>query len=148
MTTTPQSPRRFVLSADGQTIDGAAPAVYPLPAAGATLVDLWRSDVLPLDNFGAADPTVHGEFALMPAGVLFRYVIIEPTGSAEPMWHQTDLTDFSWIVSGEATLLWRGGQTVLRAGDACVVRGGEHAWSNNTDRPMTLVTVGVAAAPD
>ncbi len=148
MTTTPQSPRRFVLSADGQTLDGAAPAVYPLPQAGATLVDLWRSDVLPMDNSTPGDPTVEGEFTLMPAGALFRYVVIAPTGDAEPMWHRTCSTDFSWILSGTVTLLWRGGQTDLRAGDACVVRGGEHAWSNRTDEPVTLVTVGVAAAPD
>jgi len=145
MSSTPQSPRRFVLSADGLTLDGPAPAVYPLPQAGATLVDLWRSDVVPLDNAAPGDPTVQGEFALMPGGALFRYVVIDPTGDGEPMWHQTPSTDFSWILSGDATLRWPGGQTVLRAGDACVVRGGEHAWANLTDQPVCLVTVAVAA---
>ncbi len=138
-------PRRFVLSGDGQTLDGPAPAVHPLPAAGATLVDLWSSDAVPLDNAAAGDPTMQSDFTLMPAGALFRSVVIQPTGDAEPMWHQTASTDFSWILTGEATLVWRGGQTVLRAGDACVVRGGEHAWANHTDQPMSLVTVGVAA---
>ena len=132
---------------DGQTIDGPAPAVYPMSQAGATLVDLWRSAVLPLDNAAHGDSTTQGDFSLMPTGAVFRLVTIEPTGDAGPMWHETASTDFSWIVRGQVTLIWRGGQTVLAAGDACVVRGGEHAWANLTDSAISLVTVGIATTP-
>ncbi|MDI1288886.1 MAG: hypothetical protein PSX37_02910 [bacterium] len=56
--------------------------------------------------------------------------------------------DSTILTSFRGMPLWSGDQTALRAGDTCVVTGGEHAWSNRTDQPVTLVTVGVAAAPD
>lgn len=141
-------PRRFVLNVDGSVIDGPAVAVYPLPQAGATLIDLWRSAVLPVDNAVVGDPTTTADFELMPSGMLFRWVQIDPTGSDEPMWHQTTSTDFTWILQGEVVLMWRGGETLLKAGQSCVVRGTEHAWANRTSEPMSLVTVAVAAVED
>lgn len=142
---TADAPRRFVLNLDGSTADGAASAVYPLPQAGATLIDLWRTSTLPVDNAAIGDPTTMGDFEIMPSGMLFRWVQIDPTGDGEPMWHQTDSTDFTWVLQGEVSLLWRGGETTLKAGESCVVRGTEHAWANRTQEPMSLVTVGIAA---
>ncbi len=85
--------------------DGPAPAVVDLPPeVGASIVDLWRSDTLPLGTVGAADPTVDAPFTLMPPGSLFRVIELAP-GEHAPLWHTTASVDFVYVASGTATLL-------------------------------------------
>ena len=48
--------------------DGAAPTVTELaPSVGATLIDLWRADAVPLDTTSTADPTLE-EFRVDACG--------------------------------------------------------------------------------
>lgn len=141
--------RRVVVSggSDGRVRveDAAATAVVSLPAVpGTTLVDLWRSDEVPLDLGPTDDPTAT-PFALMPAGSLFRVIDLGPTGDAEPMWHRTDSVDCIYVASGCCSLLHREGRLDLGAGDTVVVRGIEHAWINEGDEVCRLVDVSVAA---
>ena len=141
--------RRVVVSggSDGRVRveDAAATAVVSLPAVpGTTLVDLWRSDEVPLDLGPTDDPTAT-PFALMPAGSLFRVIDLGPTGDAEPMWHRTDSVDCIYVASGCCSLLHRERRLDLGAGDTVVVRGIEHAWINEGDEVCRLVDVSIAA---
>jgi len=107
----------------------ASEAVDLPPGVGASLVDLWRSDSLPLATSGNDDPTT-GEFALMPSGSLFRIIDLAP-GDHKPLWHTTASVDFIYIARGEATLLY-GAESIpheltLATGDTIVQRGIAHA---------------------
>jgi mannose-6-phosphate isomerase-like protein (cupin superfamily) len=150
MSSTP-SIRRVVLGAgpDGATTvrsDGPAPTVVQLPAVpGTALVDLWRSETLPLDPRVADDPTV-GDFELMPAGSLFRIIDLAPTGDAEPMWHRTDSVDLIYIASGRVTCRYDGGEVELAAGDTIVQQAVRHAWVNSSDTICRLINVSIATA--
>ena len=145
--------RRVVVSAAGgddadrvRIDDAGATAVVELPAVpGTSLVDLWRSDAVPLDLGPTDDPTTT-PFALMPAGSQFRVIDLGPTGDAEPMWHRTDSVDFIYVASGCCSLLHRDGRLDLGAGDTVVVRGVEHAWINEGDEVCRLVDVSIAAS--
>ena len=139
-------------AADGSTAvvaDGAAPAVSELPALpGTALVDLWRSDVVPLvvaPSDELADPT-DAPFELMPPGSLFRIIDLGPDGAGEPLWHQTDTVDFIYVASGRATFLHDGGSVDLVSGDTIVVQGVRHAWTNPGSEVCRLVDVSVATA--
>ena len=136
----------------GVVMDGPAPAVVELPPdVGASLVDLWRSDVLPLSTVGSDDATA-GAFTLMPAGCLFRVIELHP-GDHAPLWHTTASVDFIYIASGTATLLHgvpdAPSVLTLAAGDTIVQRGIPHAWVNRGTELCRIVNVSVAATlPD
>ena len=144
--------RRVVVSgdADGKPVvlqDGAAPAVMTLPAVpGTALVDIWRSDVLPVPVPAADDPTA-APFALMPAGSLFRVIDLGPTGDADPMWHQTASVDFIYIASGTGTILYDGGSLEVGAGETIVVGGIRHAWVNRGDDVCRIVDFSATISP-
>lgn len=129
--------------------DGAAPAETALPPeVGATLVDLWRSESLPLETTSTGDATA-ADFALMPPGSLFRVIDLEPA-TAEPLWHTTASVDFTYVASGRVTVLVgdEGTEPIeieLAAGDTFVHRGPRHAWVNRGDEPCRLVCTSVAA---
>ena len=129
--------------------DGAAPGVMELPpSVGATLIDLWRADAVPLETTSTEDPTL-GDFALMPGGALFRIIDFAPATS-DPMWHTTASVDFNYVVSGAVTVLIgsEGGPVTevdLAAGDVYIHRGPRHAWVNRGAEPCRLLCASVAA---
>ena len=129
--------------------DGPAPAVVELPPeVGATLVDLWRSDAVPLDTVSSADATT-ADFALMPAGSLFRVIDLAP-GTAAPLWHTTASVDCTYVAHGAVTVLIgaEGGPVTevdLAAGDTFVHRGPRHAWVNRSAGPCRLVCTSIVA---
>lgn len=126
--------------------DGPATSVTELPAIpGTALVDLWRSDSLPLDLTGRTE-TTSGDFQIMPEGAVFRIIDLAPVGDGEPMWHQTSSVDFIYIASGEVTFLYEGGQVDLATGETIVQRGIRHAWSNPGPEVCRIINVSVAAA--
>ncbi len=119
----------------GVQIDGDAPAEMDLPPeVGATLVDLWRSEAVPLDASEPGDPTA-GDFEMMPAGSLFRIIDLQP-GDHPPLWHTTATVDFIYVASGTATLLTDDAETDIPAGGTCVQRGVHHAWVNHGTRGL------------
>ncbi len=129
--------------------DGPAPAEMAMPPeVGATLVDLWRSDAVPLDTTSTGDAT-GAEFVLMPAGSLFRVIDLEP-GTVNPLWHTTASVDFNYVVAGAVTVLIGAEGDVpievhLEAGDTFVHRGPRHAWVNRGAQPCRLVCASVVA---
>jgi len=130
--------------------DGAAPGEMQFPpAVGGSAVDLWCSEVVPVDTTSTDDPTDGTPFELMPAGALFRIIELEP-GEHAPLWHTTATVDFNYVAAGEATvLLGDDGAVVeeitLSAGDTLVHRGPRHAWVNRGPEVCRLVSACVAA---
>jgi hypothetical protein len=129
--------------------DGDAPAVVDLPAeVGASMVDLWRSDSLPLDTVGGDDPTLGAAFALMATGTLFRIIDLDP-GDHAPLWHTTASVDFIFVAAGDATMLFGDPEApdsrTLATGDTIVQRGIHHAWVNRGIDTCRIVNVSVAA---
>ena len=61
--------------------------------------------------------------------------------------HRTATIDYIMIVDGEVDLVLDQARTTVRAGDLVVQRNTNHAWHNNTDRPVDFwgVMVSVAA---
>lgn len=122
------------------------------PEVGATLVDLWRSDAVPLDTVSSDDATA-AEFALMPPGSLFRVIVLAPR-TAQPLWHTTASVDCAYVAEGTVTALIgaEGGSVAevdLSAGDTFVHRGPRHAWVNRSEDPCRLVCTSIATTlPD
>lgn len=130
--------------------DGPAPGAMDLPPEAGSVVDLWRSDAVPLDTTTTDDPTDGAGFVLMPPGSLFR-VMEMPPGSDRPFWHTTPTVDFTYIAAGEATLLLgdEGNVTheiTLQTGDTLVHRGPHHAWVNRGSEVCRLISACVAAS--
>ena len=130
-------------------VDGPAPAVVHLPAkVGASLVDLWRSDTVPLSTVGSDDPTEGAAFTLMPPGSLFRIIDLLP-GDHAPLWHTTASVDFIYIARGSATLLYGAPdaceELTLSSGDTIVQRGIHHAWVNRGSDLCRIVNASVVA---
>ena len=97
-------------------VDGPAPAVVHLPAdVGASLVDLWRSDTVPLSTVGSGDPTEEAAFTLMPPGSLFRIIELQP-GDHAPLRHTTaSPVDFIYIAHGIGhAVVWRSGRVRIQ----------------------------------
>lgn len=161
----PAEPARRVITgigADGKsciTSDDPAPSVT-LPRI--TKSEVWRVDRLPADT-GDGDG-LDDELVTLPAaaGMVYRLATFPPDedwaatdaagapagpagatpGDARiPGMHATQTLDISTVISGELYAILESGETLLRAGDTIVQRGTQHAWSNRSGRPATVVSV-------
>lgn len=57
-------------------------------------------------------------------------------GLDEHGFHRTATIDYIMMISGEVELVLDEGKTTVRAGDLVVQRNTNHAWHNNTDKPV------------
>ncbi len=108
-----------------------------------------------------------------PGGVRFRFFTFEPLGAGDgdagakpqlqevevddgsgfvdafdperPGMHISDSVDFVHVLSGEVVLEMERGETVVKAGDIVIMRGGWHNWRNETDMPCTVASVMIGA---
>ena len=55
-----------------------------------------------------------------------------------PYMQKTRTLDFCLILEGEATLVLDTEEVALKAGDAVVQRGTNHAWSNRSDKSCRI----------
>lgn len=132
-----------------------------------TKCEVWRMDRLPacLSDGDGLD----SELVTLPAaaGVVYRLATFPPdeesnrleespavgsSSSSEgdrgiPGLHVTPTLDISTVIAGEIYAVLETEETLLRAGDTIVQRGTQHAWSNRSGRPVTLVSVMVGADP-
>ena len=60
--------------------------------------------------------------------------------------HRTATIDYIMIVDGEVDLVLDEARTTVRAGDLVVQRNTNHAWHNNTDRPVDFWGVMISVA--
>src|SRR5690606_10532462 len=71
-------------------------------------------------------------------------------GTAHRHWHHNE-DEFVYVLSGEATLIEDGGETILRAGDAAGFKAGvpnAHQILNKSGGDVLLLEVGTRAAVD
>ncbi|MBF6245721.1 cupin domain-containing protein [Nocardia elegans] len=129
-----------------------------------TVNDVWRVDSLPA-RYGD-DDTLASEVELAPPanGLVVRLATFPPDSEIDPAvyaesignlhgddanaesdgivgLHATETIDIATILDGEIYALYETGETLLRAGDTVINRGIKHAWSNRTDKPVTMVAV-------
>lgn len=127
--------------------DGPSPHVHTLPGMSPDLglTDLWYT------GHGATSAdAADRELSVAPSdgGTLFRVVQFPPDANGgEPFWHETATVDYNVLLSGALVLLLEDGEVTLGAGDTVVVCGGRHAWSNRSDSPALLATIGVSTVP-
>ncbi len=79
--------------------------------------------------------------------------VMKETMKAQPIagldadgFHRTATIDYIMIVDGEVDLVLDEARTTVRAGDLVVQRNTNHAWHNNTDRPVDFWGVMVSVA--
>ena len=58
-----------------------------------------------------------------------------------PMMHRTETVDFALCLEGEIHLLLDDSEVLIKAGDAVIQRGTNHAWNNRTDRVCKMMFV-------
>jgi uncharacterized cupin superfamily protein len=130
--------------------------------------DLWSTAEVPIDNTidrdRALDQTKREPF---PSGTLCRTLILYPDSpdnkariaanrelhqkvgqthipteadyKRHPSMHRTDSVDFGGIAKGEIFLMTDLDEVLLQPGDAAIIRGGNHAWSNRGTDPCVMV---------
>jgi hypothetical protein len=102
---------------------GDAPTNFVLPEPGMT-------------RFGIL------EFAPNSAGTLGPH----SAGGGGPEFHRTDTINYEIVISGRIDIKFSDGLgTTLRHGDAIVLGGSAHAWTNRYPEPCRIATVMVGA---
>ena len=152
--------------------DGVAPSVLAIAQMGGlTVTDLWETFDAPADNAGArdnADRPVHLE--PRPTGTIFRVVEFPPDAawkqnadgaaafaaiqashaadheSSDPGMHKTASVDYAFVLEGEIWAVMDNEERLMKAGDALVQRGTNHAWANRTERNCRVLFVLCGAA--
>lgn len=71
--------------------------------------------------------------------------LAESFDAKRPGMHITDTIDFVHVLSGEMVMILDGGETLVKKGDVIVMRGGWHAWRNESTEPCTVASVLVGA---
>jgi hypothetical protein len=149
-----QDGKSTIITDEITTVRAALPAF--------TCNDVWRVSHVPT-SFD--DDALGEEFKFNPpaAGIIVRLVTFPPdsevgesayddtidqlmgpeftAGHEQAVgMHAMATVDIDTIISGEIYCVFETGEeTLLRAGDTVINRGTTHAWSNRTDKPVTLV---------
>ena len=137
------APRRIVTGHDaaGKSVvlsDGPTPKTLDIGTAA--FHEIWITDQTPVEIAATEpEPTDRPVRTPPPAnGVMVRLTEMAP-GAESPM-HRTETVDVAVVLEGETWLLLDdGSETRVRAGDAVVQRGTNHAWANRSDRPVRMV---------
>lgn len=158
------SVRRVVtgLNASGQShaqFDTFMDGVKSIPdLPGFRWIDLWSSDKTPA-SFATDDMAEDCPIFPEAEGSVFRVFEIDPDETAlaqayksaetHPLMNANKTLDFIYVMSGEITVVFDGGETNLREGDFFVQQGTRHAFSNrgNASCRMLAVLVGGTVAP-
>jgi quercetin dioxygenase-like cupin family protein len=139
------APRRIVTGHDDSgrsVVLSDAPTPKSLDIGTAAFHEVWITDRTPVP-IAASEPEPTDRPVRVPPpanGVMVRYTEQGP-GAESPM-HRTETLDVGVVLEGETFLLLDdGSETLVRAGDAVVQRGTNHAWANRSDRPVRMVFV-------
>jgi hypothetical protein len=155
--------------------DAVTPHVFRRSPGSAIVMELWETRATPADNRGN-DDAIDRAFRLSPPknGSVFRIIDYPPDServkarAAERAgpddgsgwlqaadkaparhlgFHKTSSVDYAIVLSGEIYALMDEGEVLLKAGDALIQRGTNHAWSNRTDAPCRVAFVLIDAEP-
>lgn len=92
------------------------------------------------------DPRRHRDvMEKLHAEVGQKHAPTEEDLARHPGMHKTGTLDFFTCVFGEIQLMTDTGEVTMRPGDTAIVRGGNHAWSNQGSVPCLLTVVLVHA---
>ena len=91
----------------------------------------------PEKNFvnGVSETNIRDYFAAIGSPQACTYMPDAP----HPYMQKTETLDFCYILDGEITLVLDVEEIDLKAGDTVVQRGTNHAWSNRSDAPCTII---------
>ena len=119
-------------------IDEVATHLFPR-RPGATVCNVWTTDVSPANNDGDADEGLRKVGSTLNHGTIFR--ILEFAPGLAPRNHRTDSIDYIVCMSGEIDMELDDTTVHLRAGDVMVQRGTIHNWINRGTQPCVLAVV-------
>jgi len=129
---------------DGTTIIGSdtqTTPFFPFGPTGSSFSIMHSSDTVPVSNTGPLPSSVTTTVPRAPAsGIMLCTSDILP-GQGSPM-HRTISLDYACILSGEITVkLDSGEETIIKAGEFILQRGGMHLWFNHTQEPCRMLCV-------
>jgi mannose-6-phosphate isomerase-like protein (cupin superfamily) len=155
-------------------IDAPTPHLFQRTKGSAIVHELWETNRTPADNRGAADAIARGHRLPPPKnGSVFRVIEYPPdserlaalareqtlpddSGRAEATdrnnprhagFHKTATIDYAIVLEGEIYAMMDEGEVLLKAGDALIQRGTNHAWSNHSNETAVVAFVLIDAEP-
>jgi mannose-6-phosphate isomerase-like protein (cupin superfamily) len=69
------------------------------------------------------------------------HALTQETHAKHPWMHRTKSVDYGIVLSGEIYLVVDDQEVLMRAGDVCIQRGTNHAWSNRSETNCTMAFV-------
>jgi mannose-6-phosphate isomerase-like protein (cupin superfamily) len=152
-------------------IDGAATNVKQSPQRpGVVINNLWMTDAMPAKTTGDDAGAKLAKLEPVANGTNFRIVEFPPEADyiakvseasarqafgdmggshaivggekpKHPFMHRTKTLDYAIILSGEIVLVLDEAEVPMKAGDVCVQRATNHAWSNRSDKPCRVAFI-------
>lgn len=125
-------------------IDGAPAPIVPeslhlphtiVPPAAGSVLNVWTfpPDAGWRDDVSGADVAAWFDSVGCPQASTYA------PDAPHPYMQRTRTVDFCFVLDGEITLVLDEAEVGLKAGEMVVQRGTNHAWSNRSDRPATIV---------
>ena len=120
-----------------------------VPREGVASTLLWCSDAMPVDMPIGENAEDMGARILgtAPPENGSRFIIMEFAPGIASEMHRTETIDYIVMLSGEIDMDMDNSTVKLRAGDAMVQRGTNHAWVNRGTEPARLAIVLLDAKP-
>ena len=120
-----------------------------VPREGVASTLLWCSDAMPVDMPIGENAEDMGARILgtAPPENGSRFIIMEFAPGIASEMHRTETIDYIVMLSGEIDMDMDDSTVKLRAGDAMVQRGTNHAWVNRGTEPARLAIVLLDAKP-
>jgi quercetin dioxygenase-like cupin family protein len=125
----------------------AANTKTPRPGLASTLI--WCTDAMPADIAVGEGVEDMGARILgtAPPENGSRFIIMEFAPGIASEMHRTETIDYIVVLEGEVDMEMDDSTVKLRAGDAMVQRGTNHAWVNRGAAPARLAIVLLDAEP-
>jgi hypothetical protein len=151
--------------------DGPATNVRQSPQRpGVVINNLWMTDAMPAKTTGGDAGATLAKLEPVANGTNFRIVEFPPESEdiakvseesarqafgdmggshaivggekpRHPFMHRTKTIDYAIVLSGEVVLVLDDSEVTMRAGDVCVQRATNHAWSNRSDKPCRIAFI-------
>jgi len=145
--------RRVITGHDGKNVakvirEGPA-ANTKTPREGVSSTLMWCTDAMPADIAVGEDAEDMGALILgtAPPENGSRFIIMEFAAGIASEMHRTETIDYIVVLEGEIDMDMDDSTVKLRAGDAMVQRGTNHAWVNRGSVPARLAIVLLDAKP-
>ena len=136
-----------VIARDGSDLPWGESEHFP----GMRWLDLWSETGLPVDNSEDVDRGVDCPIFPEENGLIYRILQIDPEAEAiseldpHPGMHKTQTMDLVYVLEGEIWLVLEAEERLLKQGDIFIQRGTNHAWSNRSEKPCSILGVLVGA---